>query len=225
MLSLHTEGKQTAQALAQRFEVSARTIYRDIDALGVAGVPIIAESGIGGGFVLPKDYRIDMNGMTSTEIRALFLSISNGTLSELGLEGVLRNALQKLLSGISIESRTEVARIKDRVYLDTVAWHSDEANSSYLEQAQQAIWNEMECIISYQYASGQKSSELQIQPIGLVAKAGIWFIVANHVEELRVFRIFRIDSFRMTGNRFNRTRNFNLKLFWEDWVARYDRQR
>src|SRR5215212_10153667 len=100
LLLLQTHRRMTAGSLAERLEVSERTIHRDMEALSMAGVPVYAERGAGGGWVLPDSFKTDVTGLTESEIQALFVSMPDRLLSDLGLQQASNAALAKVLASL-----------------------------------------------------------------------------------------------------------------------------
>lgn len=224
LMYLQTEGRMTAAELARRLEVSERTIYRDMDALSASGVPIYADSGAGGGFSLPPDYRTKVDGLTAQEIHALFLNMSNRAFQQLGIGQSLRSALLKLLNALPGPNRQNADWIQNRVYLDTDAWYRFKEHVPYIQAAQQAIWEEKEVVMTY---ATQTDGEIlmRLKPYGLVAKAGIWFIVGEAESQTQAYRLSRIRSFQILEDRFSRPEQFDLQSFWHGWVARFESER
>lgn len=221
LMLLQTEGRLTAKELARRLEVSERTIYRDMDALSTAGVPLYADPGNGGGFALPPEYRTKADGLTTSEVQALFVH-SADQLNELGIGASLRSGLLKLLNALPSCHRVDAEWIRNRVHLDSDAWTPQNTQSGYLQMAQQAVWEQRRMELSYTSRGGVRVDTL-IEPLGLVAKAGIWFLVGASAEEgwIGSFRIMRIELLRLTDHYFDRPENFDLARYWQTWVERY----
>lgn len=100
LLLLQTRGRVSATELAERLEVSVRTIYRDVESLSAAGVPVFTERGRHGGISLLPGYRTDVTGLTADEARALFVLSAQGAHSDLGLDGALGSALRKVMAAL-----------------------------------------------------------------------------------------------------------------------------
>ncbi|NGQ94098.1 YafY family transcriptional regulator [Brevibacillus sp. SYP-B805] len=224
LMILQTEGRITARELARRLEVSERTIYRDIDALSASGIPIYADAGVGGGFSLPPDYRTKLDGLTTPEIHALFLHLTDQPFPQLGIGQSLRTAMLKLLNALPHQHRQDVEWIRNRVYLDTGAWGPHKEQAAFIQEAQQAIWEEKQAVMTYTTRRGREMVQT-IKPYGLVAKAGIWFLVGEAGNRPQAFRLSRIRSFRIMKERFRRPAAFDLPSFWQEWVARMESQR
>jgi predicted DNA-binding transcriptional regulator YafY len=221
LMLLQMEKRMTAADLAQRLEVSERTIYRDMDALSLSGVPVYADSGVGGGFALPADYRTTIDGLTTPEIHAIFLHLAGGPSEQLGITQLLRSALLKLLQALPDQSRQDAAWIQQRIHLDSESWQQDENNAAFLQAAQHAIWEQHPAIITYTNRASEDML-MELKPYGLVAKAGIWFLIGEVDTQVQAFRLSRIRSFQEKKEQFTRPAGFDLQTFWREWVIRYE---
>jgi predicted DNA-binding transcriptional regulator YafY len=213
LMMLQIRGQVTARELAQRLEVSERTIYRDIEALSTAGVPVYAERGPGGGCVLAEGYRTNLTGLTEDEVRSLFMPGMTRPLSDLGTEKSLEAALLKLLATLTSDHRRDVEHSRQRLYVDTVAWYNAEPVSPYLHILREATWNDRKVRLIYR-KSNSEVSERVVDPLGLVAKAGIWYMVALSHGDLRIFRISRVRNAEMLDEPSQRPEDFDLEHYW-----------
>ncbi len=195
LLLLQTRGRITAGRLAEMLEVSERTIYRDLDALSAAGIPVYAERGPGGGCALTDGYRTNLTGLTETEIRTLFVPGVHGPLADLGLGRVLEDALLKLMAALPSVHRHDAQRVRQRLLLDAAGWFRGEEPVPYLHTVQEAIWQDRALMLTYRRPDGVNTERL-VDPYGLVAKASIWYLVAldRAAAEMRVFRVSRITE-------------------------------
>ncbi|TBL80577.1 helix-turn-helix transcriptional regulator [Paenibacillus thalictri] len=222
LMMLQMEGRMTAAELARRLEVSERTIYRDMDALSISGVPVYADPGVGGGFVLPANYKMTIGGLTTAEIQAVFMHLAGGSFEQLGIGPPLRSALLKLLHALPDQSRRDAEWIQQRIYLDPESWSQDEKTAPYLQAAQQAIWEQHAVTMTYTSREGHELC-LKLKPYGLVAKAGVWFLVGETEGNVRAFRLLRIDSLEgKQEERFVRPEDFDLQVFWQEWLEKYE---
>lgn len=221
LMLLQLDGKKTAAELAERLEVSERTIYRDIDALSLSGVPVYADSGAGGGFSLPPNYKSPIDGLTTPEIQALFLYAAEGSMDQLGIGSALRSALLKLMQALPEQSREDAVWIQQRIHIDPDSWQQEEKALPYFAEIQQSI--KEQCVIEMNYRSRDGSElNLAIRPYGLVAKAGIWFLVGEGDHVVHALRLSRIQTLSKTEERFDRPESFDLQAFWKEWVSRYE---
>jgi len=220
LLLLQARGRVTAQALAKRLEVSERTIYRDLEALGSAGIPVYAERGPGGGWTLLEDYRTNLTRLTETEARTLFMSGIAGPMADLGLGKALEDALLKLLVALPSAYRHNAEQARQRMHLDSVGWSSVGETFPYLQTIQDAVWNGRKLQLTYRRGDGN-IKERVVDPLGLVAKANIWYLVGAVSGETRVYRVSRIRSCIMLDEPCQRPETFDLPAFWADWCARF----
>src|SRR5712691_11301372 len=133
LLLLQTRGRMTARELAEQLEVSERTIYRDIDALGMAGIPVYTERGPGGGCSLLDGYQTRLTGLTEPEVRALFLLNMTGPLADLGLSKALDDALLKLQASLPIAQRHDAEQVRQRIHMDTSKAHQEAETVPHLQ--------------------------------------------------------------------------------------------
>lgn len=224
LMLLQTHGHMTAQRLARELEVSVRTIYRDIDALSAAGVPVYAERGPGGGCALIDSYRTNLTGLTQDEVRALFMLSIPAVLDELGVSQELKAARLKLAAALPPATRRDEAWARQRVYLDWTAWFQPEEPVPHLQTMQQAIWEDRQLHLKYRLEVGTytKLAERLVDPYGLVAKAGAWYLVCAEDGRMRVHRASRVLDARSADEHFARPADFDLASFWQAWCARQE---
>ena len=149
LLLLQSEGTLSAGNLANRLEVSRRTIYRDIIALSTAGIPVYMERGPNGGCSLVEDYRTNLTGMTEDEIQALFMLSIPAVLGELGLQPDLENVFRKLSASLSATQQKNEIFIRQRFFLDSTPWFAGEEPLLHLHLLQQAVWKDRRIKIAY----------------------------------------------------------------------------
>ncbi len=214
LLLLQTNGKMTASRLAEELEVSVRTIYRDIEALSSAGVPIYAESGPGGGVRLVDGYRTRLTGLTAEEAEALALSGLPGAASELGLGTVLAAAQLKVDAALPPELRRRAVRMRERFHLDAPGWFAREEPVPHLAALSRAVWEERRLEIRYKKWDGEVRRALD--PLGLVLKAGVWYLVAlsGRTRSTRTFRVSRVLGVKELHEAAVRPPDFDLASHW-----------
>jgi predicted DNA-binding transcriptional regulator YafY len=223
LMLLQIRGHMTARELAERLEVSERTIYRDIEALSVAGIPVYAERGPGGGCMLAAGYRTNLTGLTEAEVRTLFLPGMSAPLADLGVSKALEAGMLKLLAALPSAQRRDVEHARQRLYMDAVGWfHSNEA-VPFLQTLQEAVWRDHKVQIRYRKKNGEITERI-IDPLGLVAKAGIWYLVAVSHGDLRVFRVSRVREAILTDEACQRPPDFDLETYWAAWSAELQTQ-
>ncbi len=245
LMLLQTRGRMTAQALADELEVSVRTVYRDIEALSGAGVPVYADRGPGGGCALVDNYRTQLTGLHEGEVRALFVANMPGALDDLGLGADLKAALLKLLAALPAERRGDDRWVRQRILLDWENWQKGapgtivpagkaaRAAAPALQLIQQAAWNDRMVWITYRRLSSfyRRQFERLVAPYGLVAKEGEWYLVcvagADGGDRIRVFKVAELVDVRSTAETFTRPAEFDLEAAWRAWCdhIRQDRGR
>jgi predicted DNA-binding transcriptional regulator YafY len=221
LLLLQARGRLTAGELSQQLEVSERTIYRDLEALGMAGVPIYSEHGPGGGYALLDSYRTTLTGLNEAEVRTLFLSGVYGPLADLGLADALEVALLKLSAALPEAQQRRAERMRQRIHLDAIPWFQTRESVPYLQTLQEAIWLDQSVRITYR-RSDSEVREYTIDPYGLVAKSHIWYVVAARDLGMRVFRVSRIQTLTLTAESFERPPDFDLAAFWMEWCKNFE---
>ena len=216
LMLLQSRGRMTARELAEKLEVSERTIYRDMEALGIAGIPVCAERGPGGGCFLIDGYQTKLTGLNEAEIRALFLSKMTRPLADLGLSKALDDAMLKLSAALPAEQRGDAEQVSQRIYLDMEDWQQDESLVPHLSAIQEAVWHDRKLMI--QYDEGCKlCQQYLIEPCGLVSKTNNWYVVALVADEQHVFNVSRITTAIISEEHFTRPETFDLSSFWSDY--------
>lgn len=227
LLLLQTRGRVTAQTLARRLEVSERTIYRDLEALSMAGVPVYAERGPGGGWCLLEDYRTNLSRLTDLEVHTLFLSGAAGPLEDLGLGKTREDALLKLLAALPSVYRRNAEMASQRIHLDAAGWFHHDEPVPYLTMIHEAVWQDRRVRLTYKHID-DSLVERVVDPYGLVAKASIWYLVCATAEsggEMRVYRVGRIKVAELLPEHFERPATFDLKAYWAQSTAAFEKSR
>lgn len=219
LLLLQARRQCSARVLAERLDVSERTIYRDVDALSAAGVPVYAERGATGGIVLADGYRRALTHFQEDEIRALFASGAS-PMADLGLERGLDRALEKLRGGLADVQQRAAEKARSRIHVDQRRWNQGEPPRELLTALRLAVWDDRRLRIRYEDRNASATTRT-IDPLGLVSKAGVWYVVARYEGELRSFRVDRIRSAQELAERFERPREFDLERYWAESSARF----
>ena len=222
LLLLQTRGQLTAGELAAELEVSERTIHRDVEALSEAGVPIYAERGPHGGIRLVDGYRTRLTGMTGDEAEALFLAGLPGPAAELGLGTVVAAAQLKVLASLPPELRTRASRLVERFHLDAGDWFRSSQPVPHLAALSDAVWSGTR--IAIDYVRGDDVVRRVLEPLGLVLKAGTWYVVARVEEQVRTYRVSRVVATEPTSERFDRPDPFDLASYWGESAAAFERE-
>jgi predicted DNA-binding transcriptional regulator YafY len=222
LLLLQTRGGLTAAELARELEVSVRTVHRDVEELSLAGVPIFAERGPHGGIRLVDGYRTRLTGMTAEEAEGLFLAGLPGPAAQLGLGTVVAAAQLKVLAALPSELRSRASRIVERFHLDVSGWFQADEPVPHLTTLSAAVWDERQVAITYDRGSG--AVERTIAPLGLVLKAGVWYVVAAVEDQLRTYRVARVRTATILDGPVVRPPNFELASYWTETSAAYERE-
>jgi predicted DNA-binding transcriptional regulator YafY len=224
LLLLQTRGRLTAQELADELEVSVRTVYRDVEELSASGIPVYAERGSHGGFQLVEGYRTKLTGLTPEEAETLFLSGYPGPAAQLGLGTVLAAAQLKVLAALPPELRSRASRIRQRFHLDAPGWFQEPDAADYLQPIAEAVWSDRRLHMHYRRGDDDGVAvERTVEPLGVVLKGGIWYMVARAGADLRTYRVSRILDLDMLDEKFARPDDFDLADYWEHSVSAYER--
>ncbi len=207
----------TADQLADELEVSPRTIYRDVEALGAAGIPVYADRGPTGGYQLIDGYRPRLTGMTSNEAQGLFLAGLPGPAQELGLKEFAAAAQLKILAALPTELRAKAEQIRQRFHLDTPTWFRGDEPTEHLATIADAVWEQCRVRMTYQ-RWGNQTVEREVDPFGLVLKAGTWYFVGSG----RTYRVSRVQKLETTSDTFERPPDFDLARYWESWSEEFE---
>jgi len=221
LLLLQARGQLTAGELASELEVSERTIHRDVEALSASGVPIYAERGAHGGIRLVDGYRTRLTGMTGEEAEALFLAGMPGPAAELGLGTVVAGAQLKVLASLPPELRVRASRLVERFHLDAGDWFRRSQPVPHLGALSDAVWSATRIAIDYD--RGEGPTHRLIEPLGLVLKAGTWYVVAAVDGQYRTYRVSRVVNAQPTEDRFDRPDGFDLARYWAESSEAYER--
>jgi predicted DNA-binding transcriptional regulator YafY len=220
LMLLQGRGRLTAQQLADELDVSIRTIYRDLDALAAAGVPLYGDRGPTGGYSLIGGYRTRLTGLTPAEAEAMFLAGLHGPAQALGLGANLAAAEQKLMAALPAELRSHASRVSERFHLDPSTWFTDMDEPAHLLALAESVWEQRRLRVRYQRWQGEVVRTLE--PLGIVLKGGSWYVVATVDGQLRTYRAARILDIERLPERFERPPGFDLAAFWETWAHEFE---
>lgn len=218
LTTLQAKGHVTARALADECEVSLRTIYRDVDALSAAGIPVYSVQGSSGGYRLLDGYRVRLNGMSSTEAEALFLAGLTRQAADLGLGTVAASARAKLLAALPEAMRS--GAMKARFHFDAPAWFARPEILDHLPAVAAAVWNQRPIRMRYQSRTADR--ERRVEPLGIVLKGGVWYLVAQVRDDVRTFRVSRIGEMTVLDERFEYPTDFDLEVHWTESIRHYE---
>jgi predicted DNA-binding transcriptional regulator YafY len=224
LMLLQTHGKSPAAELAKELNVSVRTIYRDLQALERAGIPIYTQSGPGGGCGMLEEFRTDLTGLTEGEVRALFLLNVPGPIAELGLSQEFKGALHKLAASIPGPLRGDDSWVRQRIYLDWESPKSPDWPETDLITIQKALWQDRKMLLTLELGFETIVEQL-VEPYGLVNRDGVWFLICKRVDQFRVYHVSRIQDTVILNESFVRDEEFNLKRFWAGWWETHEANR
>lgn len=225
-------GGMTAAELAERLEVSERTVARDVQALAEAGVPVYADRGRGGGYRLTGGYRTRLTGLGRTEAEALFLSGLPGALREMGLADVASAARLKVSAALLPELRDAPRSAAQRFHLDAPGWYQEPETPPLLAPVAEAVWDDRPLAVRYRRRPEAWPVDRELQPYGLVLKAGVWYLVARvgvgigagaAAGPYRVYRVERFERAEPGDGVFERDPGFDLPAFWDERAAAFAR--
>ncbi|MGW2517852.1 helix-turn-helix transcriptional regulator [Streptomyces sp. NPDC001617] len=221
LLHLQSRGQMTARQLADELEVSVRTVYRDLEALGAAGVPVVASGGPGGGCRLLEGWRSPLLGISAEEATALLAVSAGGPLERIALGDALAQARLKLLASLPPSSRDRTHSAATRFHLDTQAWFKEPEPVPCLAELVDAVRKDGHLRVTHRRRDGRTVTKA-VDPLGLVAKAGVWYLVARSDDEIRAHRASRITAAERLPATFTRPADFDLAAFWADWTAEFE---
>ncbi len=228
LLLLQTRGRMTAETLAAEFEVSVRTIYRDLDQLSAAGAPVYADRGRSGGFQLMDGYRTRLTGLTDAEAETLFLGGLSGPAAQMGFSAAVTTMQLKLLAALPPERQAAAERLAGRFHLDPVGWYQNPDDAKRLPIIAQAVWNNHRIQVRYESWKGVVDRDLE--PLGLILKAGLWYLAARPTEgaagdpkrDPRTYRVTKIRDLSVSDETFERPAAFDLADWWGATSRRFE---
>lgn len=225
LLLLQTRDRVTAEELAAQLEVSVRTVYRDMESLAAAGIPVYGEPGHDGGYRLLDGFRTRLNLLTTDEAESLQFTGLPGVAAELGLTGLVTGARLKLMSALPEELRDRAARIAERFHLDTPGWYGEEETARHLTTVADAVWNER--VLRFTYIRWAKPHIVTrtADPLGLVLKSGNWYLVGRSDGQLRTYRISRIMELEVLDETVDRPADFDLPTYWARYLDDFEQRR
>jgi predicted DNA-binding transcriptional regulator YafY len=219
LLLLQTRGQLTAEELAERLEVSERTVQRDAQALAEAGVPIVSVRGPAGGYRLERGYRTKLTGLDAAEAEALFV----GPAAELGLGRELAAARLKLLASLPADLQERAGRAAHLFHVDTRGWFREEDRVPHLPVIAGSLWRGRR--LDIRYREGAAAVSRRLDPLGLILKAGVWYLLARRRGEERVYRVSRVVSAHERMEPSTRLPGFDLATAWARHSEAFERGR
>ena len=222
LLLLQAEGRLSARAIAERLEVSERTIDRDMEALSMAGVPVYAERGRLGGWALTDEYRTDLTGLTDPELRSVILATAPSVLADLGLGEAAERALAKLLAALPASRRREAQAARTYLHVDPAGWRRRDDAAPLLPTLEEALRVGRRVAMTYERAFDESTVVREVDPLGLVAKGSAWYFVAAVGDQIRTYRASRIRDVRILDAPVQRPGGFDLATWWAGSRAEYE---
>ncbi|MBR0716698.1 YafY family protein [Bradyrhizobium liaoningense] len=220
LTTLQARGRVTAPELAEACEVSVRTIYRDVDALAAAGIPVYADRGAEGGYRLLDGYRVRLNGFSPPEAEALFLAGLPGPAAALGLDAAMVAAQNKLMAALPQNLRQSAGRMQERFHLDAPGWFGEVEEPTHLRAIAGALLRES--LIRIRYQSWRAEKQRRVAPLGLVLKGGSWYLAGSVDGSVRTYRVARILDCSILDARFERPADFDLATYWQAATLRLE---
>ena len=225
LLLLQTRERMTAQELATRLEVSERTIYRDVQSLSAAGIPVYGEAGHEGGYRLVDGYRTRLTGLTATEAESLFLTGLPTAAADLGFGEAMADAQLKLLAALPTGLRERADRLRERFHLDAPSWYHAAHSTPHLPAVADATWRQRRVRLDYLRWEAPHEVTRTVEPYGVVLKAGQWYLVARRSGRFRTYRVSRIRDIHTLDEGFERAADFDLAGYWRAYLAEFDDRR
>jgi predicted DNA-binding transcriptional regulator YafY len=225
VLLLQNRGRLTADELAEELGVSTRTVYRDIDSPSSAGIPVYGDAGHRGGYQLLGGYQTRLTGLHADEAESLVLAGLPGAAADLGLGEVLAAAQLKLTAALPTPLRDRAGRIRERFHLDALGWYRKQDSPPVLVALADAVWNQRRIQVRYRRWAEPQEVERELDPYGLVLKAGVWYVVAVVDGAVRTYRVSSILGLAVAKTGFERPDGFDLTAHWQDYLTAYDARR
>lgn len=214
LMHLQAHGRTSGRALAERLEVSERTIHRDMEALAAAGVPVYAERGAAGGWELSEGYRTNLTGLKQKEALSLLLSHSGFIARELGRQRDFDAAILKLLAAMPAAFQNQMRTAHSKIHIDAAGWGSTVKRSDALEPVQEALLADRK--LSFTYHGKDGPHKRRVMPLGLVLKGKTWYLVARSNRTIRSYRLSRVADARVLAETGQVPEDFNLARHWEE---------
>jgi len=221
LLILQARGRVTAAELAEELEISERTARRDLEALAMAGIPVYSQAGRGGGWSLLGGSRTDLSGLTAAEARTLFLVAGPSA----SATPQIKAALRKLVRALPEPFRAQAQAAASAVVIDPTSWDRTHVPApAHLDVLQRAVVEAVQVRIVYA-APDRPPTQRTVHPLGLVAKASVWYLIADTDAGMRTFRLSRVRAVTLTQDPVERPKGFDLETHWRSVVAELDERR
>ena len=214
LLLLQEHGRLSARRLAERLEVSERTVHRDMEALAMAGVPVWAQTGRHGGWELAEGYRTDLTGLSEGELRSLVLAGASSQLRHLGVGDDLDRAVTKVLAALPETRRAAARSVGSYLHVDPAGWRRPDDAVPWLPTLEAALRERRRVVLRYERASDGTTVERTAEPLGLVVKGSTWYLVASVDGASRTYRVARLRDVQVLDEPATRPPDFDLGAAW-----------
>lgn len=221
LMLLQVHKQLTANDLAKRLEVSVRTIYRDIESLSSLGIPIFTDRGTNGGIKLLGDYQTTLSGINKDELYSLFIPTGDKVLDDLGIGKLKDSTMIKLLGSSSTYQMNEIKNIQNYIFIDMYTWGENpiKVDTAILSILQEGIWNSK--VLNIVYRKINETKNVILNPLGLVCKRGIWYLIGENNEIIKTYKVSNIESALLTDTLFDRPKDFNLEKHWKSSTSNF----
>ena len=221
LILLKVHKQLTAKDLAKRLEVSVRTIYRDIESLSSLGIPIFTDRGTNGGIKLLGDYQTSLSGLNKDELYSLFIPTGDKVLDDLGIGKLKDSTMIKLLGDSSIYQINEIKNIQNYIFIDMYTWGENplKVDTAILSILKEGIWNSK--VLNIAYKKINETKNVLLNPLGLVCKRGIWYLIGENNEIIKTYKVSNIESALLTDILFDRPKDFNLEKYWKSSTSNF----
>lgn len=221
LMLLQVHKQLTANYLAKRLEVSVRTIYRDIESLSSLGIPIFTDRGTNGGIKLLGDYQNTLSGINKDELYSLFIPTGDKVLDDLGIGKLKDSTMIKLLGSSSTYQMNEIKNIQNYIFIDMYTWGENpiKVDTAILSILQEGIWNSK--VLNIVYRKINETKNVILNPLGLVCKRGIWYLIGENNEIIKTYKVSNIESALLTDILFDRPKDFNLEKHWKSSTSNF----
>jgi predicted DNA-binding transcriptional regulator YafY len=229
LMLLQAYGRLSTLELATRLQVSRRTAHRDMEALCCAGIPLIALRGAQGGWELEKGWRTNVPGLDEAELRGLLMT-QPSALGDPHLIAAAERAFGKLMASMPGAMQAQAASIRARVHIDPSGWRPSSEDLSMLLVVQDAVARDLRLSFLYTRTNGSgsrspESTARTVDPLGVVCKQAVWYLVASTPAGMRTFRVSRMSQAVVLSVPFTRPPNFDLAAYWKASTLRLESRR
>jgi predicted DNA-binding transcriptional regulator YafY len=218
LMLLQAHGRLSSREIAERLEISQRTAHRDMEALCIAGIPLIAHRGAQGGWELQKGWRTKVPGLDDAELQGL-LMVQPSALGDRKLTAAAQRAFDKLMASLPASMRTQADSIRVRLHIDPTGWRPLADDVSALHLVQHALAQNRKLTFLYTRPDGDTSTRT-VDPLGIVCKQTVWYLIAQTPAGMRTYRVSRIQDVVVLALQFERPAKFDLAAYWKQSTAK-----